>query len=107
MGQWILISCLVYGRLQSWVTIRKHPPNLKKDAFAVCLKAEVAKYSYKQKFPGEWGCLCGIMWGIDSQKVIAAFNFTIDPFRNLILFDPVKGEKIDHAKYPSLDFCVL
>lgn len=78
-----------------------------KDAFAACLKAEVAKYAYKQSFPEDWCCLCGIMWGIDSQGVVAAFNFIIDPFRNLILFDPVKGEQIDHAKYPSLDFCVL
>ena len=47
------------------------------------------------------------MWGIDRQEIVAAFNFTIDPFRNLILFDPVKGEQIDHVKYPSLDFCML
>ena len=78
-----------------------------KDAFAVCLKAEVAKYAYKQSFPGFWCLLCGIMWGIDSQGVVAAFNFTIDPFRNLIFFNPLNGEQIDHTKYLSLDFCML
>ena len=74
------------------------------DDFAVCLKAAVSKYSYK--LPTDKGCLCGIMWGRNKLGNIHAFNFTIDPFRNLILFDPEFGQQIGHDEYVPY-FCML
>ena len=76
--------------------------------FAVRFKAEVGKYSYNIRYPDfDMVSLCGIMWGITAARVSVAFNFTIDPFRNLILFDPVHGEQIPHDRYTSLEFCML
>ena len=76
--------------------------------FAVRFKAEVGKYSYNIRYPDfDMASLCGIMWGITAARVSVAFNFTIDPFRNLILFDPVHGEQIPHDRYTSLEFCIL
>ena len=66
--------------------------------FAVCMKGEISKYSYNQTRPTDMGSLCGIIWG---RKGIEnhAFNFTVDPFSNLILFEPETGQQIDHDEY--------
>ena len=68
------------------------------DDFAVCMKAEVSKYSYNQSQPTNKGSLCGIIWG-RNDKGTHAFNFTIDPFENLILFEPRTGKRIAHNEY--------
>ena len=74
------------------------------DDFSVCMKAQVAKYSYNQ-LVGKGGCLCGIMWG-STDKSAHAFNFTIDPFQNLLLFEPQNGQEIGtHAWNPY--FCLI
>ena len=76
--------------------------------YAVCMKTEVSKYSYNQKLPTDKGSLCGIIWGKDAKepKQAYAFNFTIDPFENLVLFDPFLGQQIGYDEYiPS--FCMV
>lgn len=75
------------------------------DDFAVCLKGEVAKYSYKQVRPDDKGSLCGIMWGRNARGA-HAFNFTIDPFKNLILFEPQNGKQMAPDAYTPY-FCVV
>ena len=72
--------------------------------FAVCLKAEVYKHSYDSDspWPNDKGSLCGIMWGSIEGKM-CAYNFTIDPFQNLILFDSQNGQKFATDKFtPTL-----
>ena len=91
------------SKLSDYVQTSKKFDN---DSFAICLKGEVAKYSYRQRFPDNMASLCGIMWGVNGAFV-TAFNFTIDPFGNLILFDPVKGEQIPHDRYSSVEFCMV
>ena len=68
------------------------------DDFAVCMKGEVSKYSYNQTKPTDMGSLCGIIWG-RNDTTNHAFNFTIDSFLNLILFEPHDGQQIDHDEY--------
>ena len=65
--------------------------------FAVCLNAEVYKQSYDSDspFPDDKDSLCGIMWGSIGSKS-RALNFIIDPFQNLIFFDPQNGQKIEN-----------
>ena len=75
------------------------------DDFAVCLKGEVSKYSYNQRLPDDKGSLCGIMWERNARGA-HAFNFTIDPFENLILFEPQNGQQIAHAEYTPY-FCIV
>ena len=58
--------------------------------FAIIMKGEVAKYSYNLKIKKSRACLCGILWDKTKTK---ALNFTIDPFRNFILFDPRQGKE--------------
>ena len=71
------------------------------DDFAVCMKAEVSKYSYNQSRPTNKGSLCGII-----LEATRTFNFTIDPFGDLILFDPQTGKQIDHKDYEPY-FCMV
>ena len=75
--------------------------------FAVCLKAEVYKRSYVSNsfWPNDKGSLCGIMWGSIGGKM-CTLNFTIDPFQDLILFDPQNGQKIAADKFIPT-FCML
>ena len=73
------------------------------DDFAVCMKAEVSKYSYNQSKPTDKGSLCGIIWEATHTRTL---NFTIDPFGNLILFDPQAGEQIAQNKYKP-NFCLF
>lgn len=76
------------------------------DDFAVCLKAEMAKYSYSQQAAGgRGGSLCGIMWGAKSNAA-HAFNFTIDPLKNVILFEPQNGKEIGKDDWNPY-FCML
>ena len=75
------------------------------DDFAVCLKAEASKHSYNQSLPDDKGSLCGIMWGRNARGA-HAFNFTIDPFENLILFEPQDGRDIAHNEYTPY-FCMV
>ena len=79
------------------------------DDYALCLKAAVANYSYNQKLPNNYGSLCGIIWGryeAHGTSRIHAFNFTIDPFKNPIFFDPEIGKQIDLGEYVPY-FCML
>ena len=75
--------------------------------FAVCLKAEVYKQSYDSDspFPDDKGSLCGIMWGSIGGK-LRALNFIIDPFQNLILFDPQNGQKIENNEFTPT-YCMV
>lgn len=73
------------------------------DDFAVCMKAEVSKYSYNQSRPTDKGSLCGIVWEATHTRTL---NFTIDPFGNLIFFDPQAGEQIAQNKYTPY-FCLV
>ena len=75
--------------------------------FAVCLKAEVCKCSNDSDspWPNDKGRLCGIMWGSIGGKT-RALNFTIDPFQNLILFDPQDGQKIANNEFTPT-FCMV
>lgn len=75
------------------------------DDYAICLKAEVAKYSYNKSSLSK-GLLCGIMWGKNNQGAQHAFNFTIDPFGQLILFEPQNGQQISHNEYTPY-FCMV
>ena len=70
--------------------------------FAVCLKAEVYKHFYDSDspWPDDKFSFCGIMWGSIGGNM-CALNFTIDPFQNLILFDPLNGQKIATDKFYS------
>ena len=72
------------------------------DDFAVCMKAEVSKYSYNQSQPTDKGSLCGIIW-----EATHSFNFTIDPFGNLIIFDPQEGKQIAQNKINKPFFCLV
>ena len=74
------------------------------DDFAVCLKAQVAKYSYNQSF-GKGGSLCGIVWGRNDNSA-HAFNFTVDRFGKLILFEPQTGYTIDTNAWNPY-FCMV
>ena len=74
------------------------------DDFAVCLKAQVAKYSYNQSF-GKGGSLCGIVWGRNDYSA-HAFNFTVDQFGKLILFEPQTGYTIDTNAWNPY-FCMV
>ena len=74
------------------------------DDFAVCLKAQVAKYSYNQSV-GKGGSLCGIIWG-ENNSSAHAFNFTVDRFGKLILFEPQTGCTIDTNAW-SPYFCMV
>ena len=76
------------------------------DDFAVCMKAEVSKYSYNETFPDNRDCLCGIMWGKNSAGEHHAYNFTIDPFGELILLEPQNGLQIAPDKYTPY-FCMV
>ena len=75
--------------------------------FAVCLKAEVYKQSYNSDspWPDDKSGLCGIMWGSIEGKT-RALNFIIDPFGNLILFDPQNGQKIATTEFTPT-FCMV
>ena len=75
--------------------------------FAVCLKAEIYKHSYDSDspWPNDEGSLCGIMWGSIGGKM-CALNFTIDPFQNIIIFDPQNGQKIATDKFTPT-FCMV
>ena len=75
--------------------------------FAVCLKAEVYKYSYDadSPWPDDKGSICGIMWGSIGGNTLA-LNFTIDPFQKLILFDPQNGQQIANDKFTPT-FCMV
>ena len=77
-----------------------HPTEHKFDCddFAAVMKAEVSKYSYHQTKPTNRGSLCGIIWGRNAL-ISHAYNFTVDPFLNLILFEPRNGELIDLNEY--------
>ena len=76
--------------------------------FAVCMKAEVSKYSYKQKLPDDKGSLCGIMWARDAKGASHGFNFTIDPFGNLIHFEPQSGKRFSQSDYDYTPyFCMI
>ena len=75
------------------------------DDFAVCMKAEVSKYSYNQSRPTDKGSLCGIIWGRNDRGA-HAFNFTIDPFGNLILLEPQNGMQIAHNEYDPY-YCMV
>ena len=75
------------------------------DDFAVCMKAAVSKYSYNQSRPADKGSLCGIMWGRNREGA-HAYNFTIDPFGNLILLEPQNGQQIAHNEYDPY-FCMV
>ena len=75
------------------------------DDFAICLKGAVSKYSYNQRLPDDKGSLCGIMWGRNARGA-HAFNFTIDPFENLILFEPQNGQQIAHDQFTPY-FCIV
>ena len=72
--------------------------------FAVCLKAKVYKHS-DSLWQDDKGSLCGIMWGSIGGKM-CALNFTIDPFQNVILFDPQNGQKIATDKFTPT-FCMV
>ena len=74
---------------------------------AVYLKAEVYKHSSNSNspWPNDKGSLCGIIWGSIGGKT-RALNFTIDPFQNLILFDPQNGQKIVHNEFTPT-FCMV
>ena len=74
------------------------------DDFAICLKAQVAKYSYNQSV-GKGGSLCGIVWG-ENNKSAHAFNFTVDRFGKLILFEPQTGSTIDTNTWNPY-FCMV
>ena len=74
------------------------------DDFAVCLKAQVAKYSYNQSV-GKGGSLCGIVWG-ENNSSAHAFNFTVDRFGKLILFEPQTGCTIDTNDWNPY-FCMV
>ena len=80
------------------------------DDFAVCLKAQASKYSYNQSLPDDKGSLCGIIWGKrtdDNGKIIVhAFNFTIDPFEKVILFEPQNGQLIAYNVWTPF-FCMV
>ena len=74
------------------------------DDFSVCMKAAVSKYSYNQTLPIDKGSLCGIIYArvnpvVPGGRPGHAFNFTIDPFENLILFEPQSGQSIPHGQY--------
>ena len=75
--------------------------------FAVCLKAEVHKQSYNSDspLPDDKGSLCGIMWGSIGGKT-RALNFIIDPFQNILLFDPQNGQKITNNEFTPT-FCMV
>ena len=75
--------------------------------FAVCLKAEVYNHSHDSDspWPNDKGSLCGIMWGSIGEKM-CALNFTIDPFQNIIIFDPQNGQKIATDKFTPT-FCMV
>ena len=75
------------------------------DDFAVIMKGEVAKYSYNQSKPDDKGSLCGIMWGRNARGH-HAYNFTIDPFGELILFEPQNGQTIAQNEYTPY-FCLV
>ena len=84
------------------------PSKFDYDDYAICMKMEVSKYSCNQKLPKDKGSLCGIIWGkeVKELKQAYAFNFIIDPFENLILFDPFLGRQIGYDEYiPS--FCMV
>ena len=84
---------------------RRTPEKFDYDDFAVCMKAAVSKYSYNQSQPADKGSLCGIMWGRNREGA-HAYNFTIDPFGNLILLDPQNGQQIAHNEYDPY-FCMV
>ena len=78
------------------------------DDFAASLRAEVSKYSYNQSLPDDKGSICGTMWGRKSsdRAHVQAFNFIINSYEDLILFDPMTGGQIGHDEYVPY-FCVL
>ena len=76
------------------------------DDYAICMKAAVAKYSYNQTLPADKGSLCGIIWGRNASGEGDAINFTIDPFKSLILFDPRTSQQLGHNDYTPF-FCLM
>ena len=74
--------------------------------FAVSLKAEVYKHSYDSDspWPNDKGSLCGIMCGSIGGKM-CVINYTIDPFQNVVLFDPQNGQRIATDKFTPT-FCM-
>jgi len=68
------------------------------DDFAVCMKDAVSKYSHDQSKPDNRGSLCGIMYGRDA-KGSHAYNYTVNPFGELILFEPQDGSIMRHDEY--------
>ena len=98
MGHWIMTFFMGSGLIRIWVIFNQESIKFDCDDFAVCMKGEVSKYSYNQTRPTDMGSLCGIMWGRNGT-IDHAFNFTIDPFLNLILFEPRNGQQIDHDEY--------
>ena len=60
---------------------------------AVCFKAHVAKHSHNANMPDDKGSLCGITWARINGK-LRALNFTIGPFKELIILDPRNGNLI-------------
>ena len=65
------------------------------DDFAICFKAAVAKWYYNETEPAQkpMASLCGIIWA-SRPRVAHAYNFTVDPFGQLILFEPQNGATI-------------
>ena len=78
------------------------------DDFAVCFKAEVAKYCYSERVPFDAACLCGIIFATNNndKHVVRAFNFTVDAFGDLILFEPQLGAKIPFGEWTPY-FCMM
>jgi len=68
------------------------------DDFAFSYKAEVSRYSYNQTRPTDKGSLCGVMWG-KSSTGDHAYNFSINPYGELLLIEPQFGTLIPHDKY--------
>ena len=75
------------------------------DDFAVCMKDAVSKYSHDQTKPDNRGSLCGIMYGRNAQG-LHAYNYTVDPFGELILFEPQDGTIMRHDEYAPY-FCMM
>ena len=80
------------------------------DDFAICYKAEVAKWCYRTEASIPDACLCGIIWGKRTtpagQQEGHAFNFSVDPFGKLILIEPQTGNTIPTDEWtPTFCMC--
>lgn len=78
------------------------------DDFAVCFKAAVAQWCYKEsaQAPKAMSCLCGILWATKPGDVEHQFNFSVDPFGAVVLFDPQNGQKIPEQNWKPT-FCMI